>query len=100
MEKSHILIFKDSRGNKRKVAFIKDYNDTGQPRSDQDILYEANLLIRAFCAERNFTIYYTHTWNSGGKTIFDVGSHTEFFHLIPAVDFTHQNKEEITDGSY
>jgi len=85
MKKSHILFFKDSHGNKRKIAFIDDYNDTGQLRSDQDIMDEANLLIRAFCAERNFTIYYTRIRNSDGKTIFDVGSHTEFFHLMPEV---------------
>lgn len=96
MEKSHVLIFKDSRGNKRKVAFIKDCNDNGQLKSDQEIMSEANLLIRAFCAERNFTIYYTRVWNSDGKTIFDVGSHTEFFHLIPAVDFS-RHEEEITN---
>lgn len=99
MEKSHILIFKDGRGHKRKIAFIKDRDDAGQSKSDQNILDEANLLIRAFCAERHFTIYYTRVWNSDGKTIFDVGSHSEFFHLIPAVDFTHYNKEEVADGN-
>lgn len=99
MEKSHILIFVGSRGNKKKVAFIKDLHDTGQPKTDQEIMSEAGKLINTFCSERNFKIYYTRTWNSDGKTVFDVGSHTEFFHLIPAVDFTHQNKEGVTDGS-
>ena len=65
--------------------------DLGIAKTDQDILQEAMLLIRAFCAERHFTIYYTRIWNSGGKTIFDVGSHSEFFHLIPEVQF-HEDK--------
>lgn len=67
------------------VAEIRDLNEAGRPKSDQDILDEAFLLIHAFCAERNFKIYYTRTWNHNGVTIFDVGSHTEFFHLTPAV---------------
>lgn len=43
--------------------------------------------IQKFCKDRDFTIYYTRVWNSDGKTIFDVGSHSEFFHLIPEVNY-------------
>lgn len=73
--KTHTLKFKGYHGRPKKIAEIRDLNEAGQPKSDQDILDEAFLLIHAFCAERNFKIYYT----------FDVGSHTEFFHLTPAV---------------
>lgn len=83
--KTHTLKFKGYHGRPKKIAEIRDLNEAGQPKSDQDILGEAFLLIHAFCAERNFKIYYTRTWNHNGVTIFDVGSHTEFFHLTPAV---------------
>ena len=82
--KTHTLKFKGNHGRPKKIAEIRDLNEAGQPKSDQDILDEAFLLIHAFCAERNFKIYYTRTWNHNGVTIFDVGSHTEFFHLTPA----------------
>ena len=83
--KTHTLKFKGNHGRPKKIAEIRDMNEEGKPTSDQDILDEAFLLIHAFCAERNFKIYYTRTWNHNGVTIFDVGSHTEFFHLTPAV---------------
>lgn len=98
VEKNHILIFVGNRGNKKKIAFIKDLHDTGRLKTDQELMSEAGKLINAFCSERNFKIYYTRVWNSDGKTIFDVGSHTEFFHLIPAVNFTHHEQEDTTDG--
>lgn len=87
MEKTHSLVFKGDHGNTREIAKIHDFDDASKPKSDDEIIQEANLLIRAFCAERNFKIYYTRVWNRNGITIFDVGSHTEFFHLIPEVDF-------------
>ncbi len=80
------LVFKGDHGNTREIATIKVLNDLGQPKTDQDILAEANLVIRAFCTERNFRIYYTRIWNRDNTTIFDVGSHTEFFHLTPKVN--------------
>lgn len=98
MEKSHVLIYVGNRGNKKKVAFIKDLHDTGQTKTDHEIMSEAGAIINNFCSERSFKIYYTRVWNSDGKTIFDVGSHTEFFHLIPAVDLIQQKKEDITDA--
>lgn len=83
--KTHTLKFKGYHGRPKKIVEIRDLNEAGQPKSDQDILDEAFLLIHAFCAGRNFKIYYTRAWNHNGVTIFDVGSHTEFFHLTPAV---------------
>ena len=69
--KTHTLKFKGNHGRPEKIAEIRDLNEAGQPKSDQDILDEAFLLIHAFCAERNFKIYYTRTWNHNGVTIFD-----------------------------
>lgn len=83
--KTHTLKFKGYHGRPEKIAEIRDLNEVGQPKSDQDILDEAFLLIHAFCAGRGVKIYYIRAWNRNGVTIFDVGSHTEFFHLTPAV---------------
>lgn len=83
--KTHTLKFKGYHGRPEKIAEIRDLNKAGQPKSDQDILDEAFLLIHAFCAGRGVKIYYIRAWNRNGVTIFDVGSHTEFFHLTPAV---------------
>lgn len=85
---THTLQFKGSNGKVRDIATIQDENKT-----DKEILEEAMLHIRAFCAERHFKIYYTRIWNAGGKTIFDVGSHTEFFYLIPEVSWENDASE-------
>ena len=66
--KTHTLKFKGYHGRPKKIAEIRDLNEAGQPKSDHDILDEAFLLIHAFCAERNFKIYYTRTWNHNGVT--------------------------------
>lgn len=83
--KTHTLKFKGYHGRSKKIAEIRDLNEAGQLKSDQDILDEAFLLIHAFCAGRGVKIYYIRAWNRNGVTIFDVGSHTEFFHLTPAI---------------
>lgn len=80
------VIFKNAAGQERQIAAID-----GQ--TDYDRLREAMLQIRAFCAERNFTIYCTRMWNSNGRTVFDVGSHTEFFYLDPEVNEVNINCE-------
>lgn len=85
----HSLVFVG--GNTREIAKIYDYDRDGNAKTDKDIRSEAMLHIRAFAAERNFKIYYVRVWNREGATIFDVGSHTEFFHLIPEVNW--QNEE-------
>jgi hypothetical protein len=91
--KYHSLIFIGDHGNTREIAKINDLDKAGHPKSDSDILEDANLLICAFCAEHNFKIYYTRLWNQNNITIFDVGSHSEFFHLVPAIDFRHHGGE-------
>lgn len=43
---------------------------------------EAYGIIKKFCSERDFTIYYTRQWVDSDnlkRTWYDVGSHTEFF---------------------
>lgn len=40
---------------------------------------EVFTLIRCFLDEHDFKSYYTRTWQIEKGTIYDVGSHTEFF---------------------
>lgn len=63
------LIFENSYGKERVIA---------EPKNEEEA-FEA---IHTFCDERNFRIYYIRTWEHDGRKTFDVGSHTEFFHLL------------------
>lgn len=80
------LIFKGDHGNTREIAQINNQDDAGQVKTDSDIISEVEKIIRAFCAERNFKVHYIRAWNRDGITIFDAGSHSEFFHLVPQID--------------
>lgn len=40
---------------------------------------ECFVVIGEFLKEHNFKWYYTRTWGNEKGTMFDVGSHTEFF---------------------
>ena len=63
------LYFENSDGKRRVIA---------APRTRD----EAWDIIRAFCKERNFKIYYIRTWREpDGAEVFDVGSWSEFFYL-------------------
>ena len=48
---------------------------------------EAYKIMNKFCEDRGFKIYYVRKWTredgklTGKYTIFDVGSHTEFFYM-------------------
>lgn len=69
------LFFENAQGFRREVAtnisrddcnkvihdFIQDHNK-GRPK------------------DKKFHSYYTRTWEENGETVFDVGSHLEFFY--------------------
>lgn len=76
--KKYSLIFIGK--NTREIA--SEYLD-----GESETMKWAQQKIKKFCEERDFIIYYTRIWNQEGKTIFDVGSHSEFFHLIPEVNY-------------
>lgn len=60
------LYFIDSRGNYRiLMANVEEH--------------EAWLAIQVFLKEHNFKSYYTRSWDTDEGTMYDVGSHTEFF---------------------
>ena len=54
--------------------------------------------IQKFCDERNFKIYYSRLWNTdlNGKqmTKIDVGSHSEFFYIYPALNLMQLMEED------
>lgn len=64
------VLFRNSRGIAREIAEVATVEEAYQE-------------INKFCEERNFTIHYTRGWVEGdGVTVVDVGSHTEFFHIV------------------
>ena len=75
------LIFWDSLDRLRELAEIDD------SLSDEEKSAEVFRGIHRFCEDHNFKIYYTRTWvepiNGEEMTIFDVGSHSEFFCVKP-----------------
>lgn len=62
------LIFENSNGIERIIA---------SPNNEEEAMKE----IHKFCEERHFKIYYIRSWEHDRRKTFDVGSHTEFFHL-------------------
>ncbi len=83
---TYSLIFDGDHGNTREIAKINALTDDGRSKPESGILDEARTVIASFCAERNFKIYYTRIWTKDGATVFDVGSHTEFFRLQPPIN--------------
>ena len=63
------VLFENSQGKTREIA-------------DVSTMEEANKVINNFCEERNFYIRYKRKWKKGNVTYVDVGSHTEFFHIV------------------
>jgi len=83
--KDTILYFKGSNGKMRKIAEIA--GDKTDSEKKADALSEIN----KFCEERDFTIHYIRSWNTvqdeKPMTVFDAGSHTEFFYAEPAIEY-------------
>lgn len=81
--------FKPSRGRQRRIGHI---NSGG--KTYVDIEREAMAMMKEFCDERNFKIYYYRKWNRDGESCFDVGSHTELFLVKPAIPFSDTTQED------
>lgn len=74
----YTLYFRNWSGNLREIASFECFDES-------DARSQAHQKIMEFCSERNFTVYYIRMWNADGMTIYDVGSHSEFFHLSPCI---------------
>lgn len=87
------VMFRGSNGKVREIGHFKSKGMT-----DKEAFDKAYEFIKSFCDDHNFKIYYTRLWsveeNGESITIADVGSHTEFFHIIPAVDITKLSSKE------
>lgn len=81
--------FKPSRGRQRRIGYI---NSGG--KAPVDIEREAMAMMKKFCDERNFKIYYYRKWSQDGESWFDVGSHTEFFLVRPEIPFSNTSQED------
>ena len=97
MTSRYSLVFKGDHNNTREIAKISALDEFDRPKPYDMIMAEASTIIHSFCSERNFRIYYTRLCTRDNTTIFDVGSHTEFFHLIPSVDL-HYTREDVSHG--
>ena len=62
------LYFEDRFGREREVAEVADISGAMKE-------------IENFLKTYNYKSYYTRYWTRNNVTTFDVGSHTEFFHL-------------------
>jgi hypothetical protein len=62
------LTFRNSQGEEREI---------GNPETES----EAMQMMKEFCEERNFTIYYYNVRAIGNRRQYDVGSWSEFFFL-------------------
>lgn len=60
---------------------------------------EAMSVISNFLNRHNYTSYYTRYWREDGKTIYDVGSWSEFF-VLAAADKIPTDKIEGTEKDF
>lgn len=63
---------------KRNLYFIRsngEYKLLGENVTES----QARMLRNKFLDEHNFKSYYTRSWKIDSGTMYDVGSHTEFF---------------------
>lgn len=67
---------------------------------DLDASKKAAVAYNKYCDDRGFKIYYTRCWNTDKETIFDVGSHTEFFVLYPKISLGNLFFEPETEMRY
>lgn len=77
-------LFFDGESGKRKIAEVNCTSPDGG-EADKEAVRLAMTSIQKFCEEWNFRVHYTRIWDEDGRTVFDVGSHTEFFLLEPGV---------------
>ena len=70
------LIFENSYGEERVIA---------EPKDENEVIKCIHSFVDKCNAKRadgkTFKIYYIRTYEHNGRKTFDVGSHTEFFHI-------------------
>lgn len=76
----HTVYFRNSAHEEREIGSV-NLEDNHQNRVEKAVFK----MMKKFCDDRNFRIFYYRFWNRDGETWFDVGSHTEFFLVRPAI---------------
>lgn len=71
--KKYTVKFRNSEGEIREIGKADNEN-------------EVYSIVNKFLEDRNFKSYYKRVWNANGRTVIDVGSHTEFFHVCPPLE--------------
>lgn len=71
--KKYTVRFKNSAGNIRDIGEADNAN-------------EVYSIVNKFLEDRSFKSYYKRTWTVNGRTVIDVGSHTEFFYVFPPLE--------------
>lgn len=71
--KKYTVRFKNSAGNIRDIGEADNAN-------------EVYSIVNKFLEDRSFKSYYKRIWTVNGRTVIDVGSHTEFFYVFPPLE--------------
>lgn len=69
------LFFENSQGIRREIA-----SDVTREDCAREIKNFIDAHNKGKPKDKKFRSYYTRTWDENGETVFDVGSHTEFFY--------------------
>ena len=92
MQMTYKLKFKNHKGDIQQVCDIQCDDST------EDIMVKAMEEIKKYCHEHGHHMeHYIRAWNSDGDTVFDFGSHTDFFHLTPQIYSITMDHTEIED---
>lgn len=75
------LFFKDGK-------YVSIVQTLDANMSDEEARHVAFAAINKYCKEQNEPVYYVRMWNNEDATMFDFGSHSEFFILVPKIEVT------------
>ena len=66
---------------------------------ERDVFQRASRWVHGICRGKGMDCYYTRVWNMDSSTVFDFGSHSQFFFLTPEVNLEAVLAKEESDGS-
>ena len=86
------VYFSNSYGILREIG---NFDET----EDEQVAFDC---INAFVESKNYKSYYSRVWEHNGRTIVDVGSHTEHFEIDWRTDVIEEIWKDIKDydGAY
>ena len=80
----YYLFFEDYDGNLHQIGYVD-----GTGMEEQDVIDGLWKQINAWLSEHRpeRKVFYYNIFNTNGFTVVDFGSHTEFFKILPTVNF-------------